>query len=84
MKNTSLHLHAEEVVLSLVRMRRKQLQMAAAVEAARNGSVEGEEGQDQAGTQDRAPAAQTAPAQAQPAGRANDAPWDPSLWEPAF
>jgi len=31
-----LHLHAEEVVLSLVRMRKKQLAMAAAVEAARN------------------------------------------------
>lgn len=40
-----LHLVAEEVVLSLVRMRRKQLAMAAAVEAARNASpVEGEAG----------------------------------------
>lgn len=33
-----MHLHAEEIVLSLVRMRRKQLAMAAAVERARNAS----------------------------------------------
>lgn len=36
-----LHLHAEEVVLSLVRIRRKQLAMAAAVEAARDAAADG-------------------------------------------
>lgn len=40
-----MHLHTEEVVHSLVRMRRKQLQMAAAVEAARH-QQDGEEPQD--------------------------------------
>lgn len=43
MRSPELRLHAEEVVLSLVRMRKKQLAMAAAVEAARNASPEGEE-----------------------------------------
>lgn len=44
-----MHLHAEEVVLALVRMRRKQLQMAAAVEAAHHqlDSPEPEDADDQ-------------------------------------
>lgn len=81
MSNARLHLHAEEVVLSLVRMRRKQLQMAAAVEAARNADPDQppppveqdqEQAQDQAGQAQRA-----APA-------ANADPWDPQLWQPDF
>lgn len=36
MRLPEMHLHTEEVVQSLVRMRRKQLQMAEAVEAARH------------------------------------------------
>jgi hypothetical protein len=47
-----LHMHAEEVVQSLVRMRRKQLQMAAAVLAARNASPDQEAVEDQHNAED--------------------------------
>lgn len=53
MRSPELRLHAEEVVLSLVRMRRKQLTMAAAVEAARNASPTGDE--DDGPTPDQVP-----------------------------
>jgi hypothetical protein len=43
----TLHMHAEEVVQSLVRIRRKQLQMAAAVLAARNASPDEEAVEDE-------------------------------------